>query len=67
MARLVVVVPAESSDRRRELESALAGEDARVVVDRRRGQRRRAAGTPRVDRRGTDRRGRWAPSGRGSA
>ena len=62
MARLVVVIPPETPDVYRELESALAGEDARIIVDRRRDQRRRDVGMPREDRRRGDRRGRWLVS-----
>jgi len=64
MTRLVVVVPPETPDVYCELATALAGEPARVIVDRRRDERRHDEGTPRIERRRRERRGRWTPPGR---
>ena len=55
--RFVVVVPPERPDVYEQLQEAMSGEDVRVIVDRRREDRRRLSATPRIDRRRAYRRG----------
>ncbi len=55
--RFVVVVPPERPDVYAQLTEAMAGENVRVLVDRRHGDRRHHWSEPAVDRRRTYRRG----------